>query len=263
MSSFCSPCARTANWGNCRRIWYLPRILPAPSPLASLSPSFEAQLLVLRSLPNASSPTPKLLALFPFTTTTVTSSLVGQPLQLRCERDSPAAGQGHLVVAWGVDGELDSLIKRCVQIASNALATSIPPPPTTFGPHGLTWCTWNALGQDYTLSQVLSSLDAFAALPDPSFSESIDSVLLDDGWQDTELYLDPETKRAVEDTERDGKVLASFGVRKGWFDVECGLGMEDSGYGAVGESRGELGEAVRMIKERGVERVGVWMTLAG
>ncbi|GAA5872457.1 hypothetical protein JCM1840_006067 [Sporobolomyces johnsonii] len=294
------------------RTWFIPRPLPSGSPLTALSPSFDAQLLLLRSRPSLSHPLPRLLALFPFSTEHVCSTLRGEDgtAFLRAEADSKAkpglALKGHLAAAWGLEGASSprELIAACVAAARSTLASRpyCPPdlstPPARLEPQGLSLCTWNALDAEagYSLSALLRWLDVVL---DPSkgdvhpvVAEAIKNgggVLLDDGWQDVAGFREP-------GSEKELRGLRSFGVKEGWYDLEREReggkrarerkGSEDSGWGgspeasfaqveaeevdgaAAGEERRgtvswELRDAVRRVRERGVERVGVWMTLAG
>ncbi|GAA6033300.1 hypothetical protein JCM8097_006679 [Rhodosporidiobolus ruineniae] len=327
-------------WEQSNRTWLVPRVLPAGQPLQALSPTFPAQLLVFRSIPTAAHPNQRTLVLFPFSTRDVCSSLVGgesdseRKLLLHCERDSPEKDvEGHLAVAWGPDGSLSDLLQACIAAARSVLLNKPYEPPTSsFGgsplsePYPLSLCTWNALGPDYTLSDVLSWLDAFelsSLASHPSSSPSalpkgaVKSVLLDDGWADVSDYvdyLDPlEEEHAAVTPPNQRRALRSFGVRKGWWDLGGTEGLPasvaqsgtatpseasaaegrersrslsgDSGYGHSPEisfsSAGgrcgfedvraqaregvcrELVDGVRRIKARGIERVGVWMTLLG
>ncbi|KAK4705883.1 hypothetical protein P7C70_g307, partial [Phenoliferia sp. Uapishka_3] len=266
------------------RPWYIPRLLPSPTPLASLSPDFVAQLVLLRSEAAGT------LIIFPFSTSLVASSLVGSSsstsLNLHCTRDSKSKDAGgSVVVGLAKDGQLRELIDKCVEVAREALGgVALGVSENENAPLGLTWCTWNALGPDYTLSQVLSSLSKFGLTPSsqtsaslPIFTRAIDAVLLDDGWQDVKPFDDP----FEEGVQRRG--LWSFGVKEGWMDVHAEVGEEveinakgegwkrrrqDSGFYSetnaemeMQESQEELQEAVRKIKDLGVENVGVWMTL--
>lgn len=283
-----------------RPTWYEPRLLSSPHPLSHLSPSYDAQLLLLRSLPNSSSPHRNLIVLFPFSTTNVSTSLRGDfnqdgsKLWLRTTRDSSLSdAKGHLAVAWGPEGTLRNLIEQCTTIATETLlapsssssSTSAPPPSTLTETQfqGLGACTWNALGPTYTLSSVISWLTRLKnpLQSSPLVSSAIDTVLLDDGWQDVITFLDPV------DGVDDRRGLRSWGVKEGWFDVEIkgekgeGMKRSDSGFetsspvrfdeGVFGMRRSdddegsleELREGVKRIKELGIQKVGVWMTLEG
>ncbi|GAA5935722.1 hypothetical protein JCM1841_003649 [Sporobolomyces salmonicolor] len=294
------------------RTWFIPRPLPSGSPLTALSPSFDTQLLLLRSRPSLSHPLPRLLVLFPFSTDHVCSTLRGEDgtAFLRSQADSNVepglALKGRLAAAWGIEGASSprKLIAACVAAARSTLASRsyVPPdpstPPARLEAQGLSLCTWNALGAEkgYSLSSLLQWLDVVL---DPSkggvhprVAEAIKNgggVLLDDGWQDVGVFREP-------GSEKELRGLRSFGVKEGWYDLEReGEGRkrgrerkasEDSGWGGSPEAsfaqsegkevdgvaaregtRGaaiwELRDAVRRVRERGVERVGVWMTLAG
>ena len=129
-------------------------------------------------------------------------------------------------------------------------------------------CTWNALGPDYDLSDVVESLGELFKI-DPSLKSCLDTVLLDDGWQD--LTIDGESGR---------RRLFSFGARHGWMDVDGGaapprepvdMRRQDSGYasptmeelGKRTRSLDDLARGIDVIKARGIAKVGVWLTLAG
>ncbi|GAA5987926.1 hypothetical protein JCM11641_004584 [Rhodosporidiobolus odoratus] len=315
-------------WEQSSRTWLVPRVLPIGRPLESLSQQFPAQLLILRSSPSAAHPLQRNLVIFPFSTTSVCSTLVGAEggrLHLQFERDSPSENaQGHAAVAWGEEGQLQQLIASCVAAARSILlehayeppiapaASSVPASIPRTPPHPLGLCTWNALGPSYTLSDVLSWLDSLVPASsdyntgDARFPSSqqrgaaIKTLLLDDGWQDTATYIDY-SDPAVDHPERsERRALKSFGTRKGWCDIggttaapsaaPSGAGTprrekgahqrSDSGYGLSPDmslatvnledlemSRegvsAELCDAVRRVKERGIERVGVWMTILG
>ncbi|GAA6024307.1 hypothetical protein JCM10207_009260 [Rhodosporidiobolus poonsookiae] len=311
-------------WEQSSRTWLVPRPLPSPAPLAALSPTHLAQLVVLRSAPSAAHPAPQALVLFPFSTPHVCSSLVGSGegkggLRLRMVRDAPPSeGQnavGHLALAWGCASALSLLVRSCVDAARSTLSgspfTPLSPAPESAAPdapHALGLCTWNALGPRYTLSDVLAWLDGLGAPLRPvaeggAGAGAVRSVLLDDGWQDTASWTDLQDEGGGERAER--RALRSFGVRRGWFDVdrtaapsapssarasrpatprpaeaEGGGGHKrtDSGYGRSPDLSlaleqlddltregvcEELVQAVGMIKARGVERVGVWVTAMG
>lgn len=167
-------------------------------------------------------------------------------------------------------------------------------------------CTWNALNYDhYTLSDVLPWLEGLKRPSSfssdlesqrqphssPLFSSALNTILLDDGWQDVVHFPDPV------DPSKDRRGLRSFGLRPDWYDVtgsvvrdgeERGRAIkaeeketrrDDSGYGIAtlsasisGSEDGavmvvqpgeELKDAVERIKRKGIEKVGVWMTLEG
>ena len=147
------------------------------------------------------------------------------------------------------------------------------------------WATYNALWTKYKLSQVIDELDNLGTASSSSpFAAALDTVLLDDGWQD------------IRDDHHGRRRLYSFGAIAGWNDVEDetdtslsesvssetapSLRREDSGYGSgIGSpdpSSGRKGDAgskpladlraaVATLKARfpGVKRVGVWITLQG
>lgn len=204
-SSVASECSRTgaqANWLNDlqrRRTWYQPRILNTASPIADISTRFETGLLYLRTNPTAASPTARIAVVFPFSSSSVSSSLFGgeDSLWLRCTRDTSTHDvAGHVVVAHGVDGELQILIDACVKVAGDVLSAEAS--STKVGTNakiastslaqlqGLSACTWNALNYDkYKLSEVLPWVEGLKdpKRSSPLIASSLDTVLLDDGWQ--------------------------------------------------------------------------------
>lgn len=161
------------------------------------------------------------------------------------EREEPTAA----LVVEVVNPNLEAATKSAVEIAQQVLAerthASIPE-RVDKAPTGLTWCTWNALGPSYKLSQVLDALDRLKSSANGSFARAIDTVVLDDGWQDTAEYDDPDF------TAEKRRGLKSFGTLPGWFDVDEAI-----------EPVNQLEHAVKMIKGKGVKHVGVWVTLQG
>uniref|UniRef100_A0A0K3CVX5 BY PROTMAP: gi/342318945/gb/EGU10900.1/ Proteophosphoglycan ppg4 [Rhodotorula glutinis ATCC 204091] n=1 Tax=Rhodotorula toruloides TaxID=5286 RepID=A0A0K3CVX5_RHOTO len=288
------------------RTWFAPRPLPRSSPssiLSHLSPTFPAQLLVLRFLPCQTDPWTRYTVLLPFSTRQTCAALVGveggEKMLLRCTKDAGGAQEGHLAIAWGEEGDLQTLIERCVAAARSVLSpsTSIssPSPLASFALKPLGACTWNALSRggqtDYSATSLLSWLDSLRSSSSLA-GEAIKTVLLDDGWQDTETYIDFSVGAGEGDREQgERRALKSFQCSMEWFDLDESSsdadeeGKEgkrtsvslDSGYeGSPAVGRGgelpsqpregvcvELREVVRRVKEMGVERVGVWMTLCG
>ncbi|GAA5905362.1 hypothetical protein JCM8208_003831 [Rhodotorula glutinis] len=181
------------------------------------------------------------------------------------------------------------------QSAKQLVEKNLVDPSALNEPKPLGLCTWSALSAEfdepYTASSLLEWLDA---LLDPSMSGSplasatVRTVLLDDGWQDTAPYVDFD---GVDAAHGERRALRSFQCAHEWYDLDDESPDEehermqraqaakklsrDSGFAGspvtrrreVGEPREgvcvELRDVVRRIKERGVERVGVWMTLAG
>ena len=235
-----------------RRPWFVPRLLPAPTPLADLSPDFLGQLLVLRSTTS-----PRTLVILPFTSPTVVSTFVGshstKGLNLHCTRDSTCpVAKGSVVVGVAQNGQLRAFIDQCVQVAREALGASFQSPNLSEpenSPLGLTWCTWsvptfaacgssgspacstgrNALGPNYSLSKVLDSLEKLgldpAASATPLFPRAIDAVLLDDGWQNVKPFDDPF------EPGRERRGLWSFGANGSWADV-----VDSEGEGEAAET---------------------------
>ncbi|BGP29758.1 hypothetical protein JCM10296v2_001503 [Rhodotorula toruloides] len=291
------------------RTWFAPRPLPGPSPssiFSHISPTFPAQLLVLRSLPCQTDARTRYTVLFPFSSRQTCAALVGvdggNGILLRCQVDAAGEGDkaGHLAVAWGEEGDLRTLIKRCVAGAQSVLSssTSVSSPTSSApgAPKPLGACTWNALSRggqtDYSATSLLTWLDSIQSsqAPPSIAGQAIKVVLLDDGWQDTETYID--FSAGNEDREQgERRALKSFQCSMEWFDLDddsSGADEDaregkrtsvslDSGYeGSPAVGRGaelprqpregvcvELREVVRRIKEKGVERVGVWITLCG
>ncbi|SCV72336.1 BQ2448_3873 [Microbotryum intermedium] len=270
-------------WERSERIWFLTRQLQSGSPISSLSTEFEGQLLFLRGKPSSETPIPPILVLFPFTTDQVMSTIRGgdNKVWLRCMRDTGASGvRGHVIVGQGVDGELEELVAECIKTAKKELGVDLAqalvnsPESTAESSQGVRVCTWNALGmQSYKLSDVLKWLDVLLSpsKSSPLFAASLDTVLLDDGWQDI--------KQAPGRPGRLQQTLHSFGVRPSWYDVHSDASQpsspspnRDSGYGATSPlsasvsnvtASPELTDAVQRIKAKGIQRVGVWMTIAG
>ena len=150
-------------------------------------------------------------------------------------------------------------------------------------PDPVSWATYNALWTKYKLSQVLDMLSKLGAGSSSSpFAAALDTVLLDDGWQD------------IRDDHHGRRRLYSFGAIAGWMNVEDeaadasltesvtsetapSLRREDSGYGSgigspdpssgrkADKPLADLKAAIRTLKHRfpGVRRVGVWITLQG
>ncbi|KDE03829.1 hypothetical protein MVLG_05713 [Microbotryum lychnidis-dioicae p1A1 Lamole] len=254
-------------WERSSRIWYLARELQPGPPTSCLSTEYEAQLVYLRGKPTTDSPNAPILALFPFTTDQVMSTIRGgdDKVWLRCMRDTGASGvRGHVVIGRGVEGDLEELVAECVETAKKALGgdldqamVKIPSPMAQF-PQGVRVCTWNALGlAAYKLSDVLKWLDSLLSpsTSSPLFAASLDTILLDDGWQDIK-------QASWQHGGRHGhpqQTLHSFGVRPSWYDVGSALNTPVSNSIASPE----LTNAVKRIKAKGIQRVGVWMTIAG
>ncbi|GAA5939184.1 hypothetical protein JCM3775_003206 [Rhodotorula graminis] len=288
------------------RTWIQPRQLSPSSPLSTLSTSFPAQLLILRSTPTKAHPLAQTLALLPISTPEACSALYGDGnggVELRVERDADDGNELHsqAAVAWS-SGSPGSPSLQALLAAVGAAARSAKSGASANvdsralnEPKPLALCTWNALSAEfdepYTASSLLEWLDA---LLDPSTSGSplasaaVRTVLLDDGWQDTAPYVDFE---GVDAAHGERRALRSFQCAHAWYDLDDESPDEehermqraqaakklsrDSGFAAspvtrrreIGEPREgvcvELRDVVRRIKERGIERVGVWMTLAG
>ncbi|KAK4046881.1 hypothetical protein OIV83_005777 [Microbotryomycetes sp. JL201] len=239
------------------RTWITPRQLYGRDCVAGLSPEYDGSLLYIRAPPSNDEPTPQSVLIFPVSTTAVCSSLRGgdSSVWLRCTRDSPSNDvTGHVVVAWGSDQQFSTLLQRCISLARNVIKTQDPfwqqletryPPLEPQGLQGLTVCTWNALNYDhYKESDVEQWLEGLTDETKTSalFSRAIETVLLDDGWQDVEVFLD------TVDGSKNRRAVRSFEARKEWLGHQTGRGLK---------------AAVDRIKAKGVKRVGVWMTLEG
>lgn len=283
MNSTETLCISKLNLTNHRRIWYLPRQLSSPSPISQVSPEFDTQLLYLRTTPTSIRPDPRILVLLPFSTSDVSSSLRGgeDSLWLRCMRDSPQSGvKGYLAAAWGKDGELEQCVERCVGIAAEVVGGAVDAvEPKEEEPQAIRACTWNALNYHYYKFQdVLPWLDGLKRAEagagrstSPLFADALDTVLLDDGWQDSIVIKGADGS--------DKRVLRSFGVKATWYDASSASEEQDDGSGKEtrredsfgGSEDGvlvvspglELEDVVERIKWRGIYRVGVWMTLQG
>jgi hypothetical protein len=133
----------------------------------------------------------------------------------------------------------------------------------------LVFCTWNSLGQSYSVSGVFERL---AALQAGKTLEKYEAVLLDDGWQDVEV---------IEATNL--RALRSFSTREGWMDMPelkdqqspdlARIRRKDSGFihsrvtsqESIDIPSSTLKQAVDAIKARysEVKHVGTWVTLEG
>jgi len=268
------------------RTWFTPRLFPpseTESPLCNISHQFISQLILLRTIveeEEKEEEEERYLVIFPFSSTFINSSLIGSDsggrLLLRCERDAvqdssnEKRGGGVVIVkgSYKEDDDFNDLIKLAIESARESLypestSTSTPAPPKQVIPSSssstkdLVLCTWNALGPDFTLSGLLSWLDKILS-PKYTSKDMIETfkrggLMLDDGWQDTENFK-------LDNGQDDWRGLRGFGVRKGWYDLEEELTSSSSRT----KSRGwELTEAVKKIKLKGIERVGVWITITG
>ncbi|BGP45721.1 hypothetical protein JCM10450v2_001551 [Rhodotorula kratochvilovae] len=317
--------AEAVVWEQSVRTWFQPRLLPRVAPLAGLSRTFPAQLLVLRSVPSRARPLAETLVLLPFSTREAASALYSNGnggLELRAERDSPAVdgeqAKARLALAHssGAPGSpsLGALLAAAGAAArATASGESYAAPSATVAaaelnePKGLGLCTWNALSSTsegegaYTASGVLAWLDALLA---PSraggalLPAAATTLLLDDGWQDVASFVDFSASDAA---HGERLALRSFQCdTRGWYDLSPLSDAEeveaerarraqrekkrslDSGYaGSPPQMRRrslaleegeelpregvcvELRDVVGRIKEKGIERVGVWLTLAG
>ncbi|GAA5966693.1 hypothetical protein JCM3765_007600 [Sporobolomyces pararoseus] len=249
------------------RTWFTPRPFPPSSiPLSHISKHFVSQLILLETTPSPGNNNNRYLCIFPFSSRTFNCSLIGgedNQLLVRCEKDAQTQDsreeeKGGIVISNGncKEDTFDDLIRIAVESSRQSLyPSSIKSPAsqesTIAAPKDLTLCTWNALGQDFTLSALLSWLDRLLS-PESTSEEMIESfkrggLMLDDGWQETKLYKGTDRGEEL-------KGLKGFGVREGWYDLK--------GEHTVERGR-ELKDAVDRIKAKGIERVGVWITITG
>lgn len=267
--------------------WYFPKHL---SSLSHLSSTLDNQLLVL-SRPAHDG----IVVVYPVSTSEVVTVIRGDGkggVALHAERESLKQGkdgEAFVVLAKGPASSLVELLAASVTLGRSASASDAAPTPKLEDLQALRYCTWNSLGPQYSVKKVLKALESFEEKA--GFARAIDTVLLDDGWQDV-----------GERPKVGGTGLRGFGAKKGWLDVDenaeedaaDGLAdasfssdattpsvMQDSGYssmatspkmaqddGVVVADRGlaDLKSGVKAIKASGrgnIKRVGVWLTLAG
>lgn len=248
-----------------KRTWIESRIF---THLPELGPERDSLLLLLRT-------TSGVVVYFPIVTkdaiATVRGSMDGKPeVWLRSQREKEAGqAKATCIVGWGAEYELLKVIEDCVEAGraiiggEDAEQQDNSGQAVTAGLSTFTkpvFCTWNSLGQDYTLSGVLKRLQA---LEDSRTLEKIDSVLLDDGWQDVGPNLEAGEMRL--------RCLRSFDTRKGWFDVadDQATGVANGVSGALPSGgmkpSANLKRAIAIIKSRfpRIKHVGVWLTLEG
>lgn len=204
---------------------------------------------------------------------------------VRCERDSRRddgddEGGGVVIVrGWKRRKSDDSDLNQLIQIAVESARRALYPTTTTTTPTGLnrsterrhdldgdddeeeerelkdlTLCTWNALGPDFTASRVVDWLDRILST-EYTTEELIETLkrgglMLDDGWQETDSFRGTLRGEPL-------KGLRGFGVRPGWYDFDDGEAKEEREIGW------QLRDAVERIKAKGIERVGVWITITG
>ncbi|KAH9819590.1 raffinose synthase or seed imbibition protein Sip1-domain-containing protein [Melampsora americana] len=159
--------------------------------------------------------------------------------------------QPQLAVSIGPDWALQQLISAAV--GNSELSE---PFPKGLLPQKLRYCTWNALGPDYRLSDLFKALED---LEESKLAHLIDSILLDDGWQDT-----------------NGRTLSGWGTKKDWVDKETILSeskhsklipeSQVNHFKDVHSEANDLKMAVNQIRQSGrgnIKYVGVWITLNG
>lgn len=264
--------------------WYFPKHL---SSLADLSSKLDNQLLVL-SRPSHE----QIVLAYPVSTPEVVTVLRGDGkggVALRAEREALKQGKdgkAYVVLGKAPASALADLLAAAVTLGRSASTKSHrAPAPALADLQALRYCTWNSLGPQYSVKKVIKALKSFEE--EGKFARAIDTVLLDDGWQDV-----------GERPEVGGTGLRGFGAKKGWLDVDdlhdeedegaadasfssSSTGaMHDSGYSSMATSpkmvhqeagvsdRGlaDLKKGVDAIKASGrgnIKRVGVWLTLAG
>ena len=251
------------------RTWFTPRPFPPSStPLSQISKRFVSQLILLETVPSAENDNSRYLCIFPFTSRSFNCSLIGgenDKILVRCERDAQTREgrekeKGGIVISNGNPQEdtFDDLIRLAVESARRSLhpSTTTTSPVSQEStilapPKDLTLCTWNALGPDFTLTSLLSWLDRLLS-PSNTSEAMIESfkrggLMLDDGWQNTCNFKG-------EDQWDELRGLKGFGVREGWYDLKNERQVERGG---------ELKDAVDRIRAKGIERVGVWITITG
>lgn len=198
----------------------------------------------------------------------------GQIWLCATRESSDEKGEAFCIVASCQQSRRVNTVARCVQVAGrlvdehsvNAAQDDGSPfseaPEAQFDTSALRFCTWNSCGPNYALSDVLDRLEQLKSAGD---LDKYDSVLLDDGWQDT----------------TDARTLRSFGLKTGWDDVESDNASDlgestsvvrtDSGFlhsrntSVSAPSGAALQRAVKVIRDRypNIKSVGVWMTIQG
>lgn len=108
------------------------------------------------------------VALFPVSTHNTSTAFTGG---LDCSAESNGTEHEALVkLGWSRLQHVHLLLDRVLSTPSASSSVH------TIHGDSLVWCTYNSLGVTYTLHQVLAAL--------PRLPPAVDSVLLDDGWQD-------------------------------------------------------------------------------
>jgi len=225
------------------------------------------------------------VALFPLSTASASCTIRGSTdgrngVWLRAERDTSSSAEAQAVLASGREGQLLDVIEACITEARAILAKESV--KMTNGIHEqddqlwslknsakLVFCTWNSLGQSYSVSGVFERL---AALQAGKTLEKYEAVLLDDGWQDVGV---------IEATNL--RALRSFSTREGWMDMPelkdqqspdlARIRRKDSGFihsrvtsqESIDITSSTLKQAVDAIKARysEIKHVGTWVTLEG
>ncbi|PLW18311.1 hypothetical protein PCASD_18520 [Puccinia coronata f. sp. avenae] len=200
-------------------VWFTPRPLIH---LTELSTSLDTVLLVLAD-PSHN----RLAVMFPISTkqqySTIRSTSTS-PLTICTEYSKDIHSPITLVLITGPCSQLS----RMMAVASGA-ANHSPNQSQEYTPRGLGYCTWDSLGPEYKLSQVLTILDSFQAA---GIDQTLDRVLLDDGWQDVS-----------------GRALAGWDANKTWLDSSSSLAS------AI--------QAIRDHHRQAIKFVGVWITITG
>ncbi|GAA5942391.1 uncharacterized protein JCM15063_006229 [Sporobolomyces koalae] len=239
------------------RTWFTPRPFEAnpDSLFAPLSTDYVSQLVLFESTDQDRIAR---LVVCPFSSTATNASLIARDdgqghkrLFVRCQKDATDnSEQGGIVLVSSELSSFSYMIEQAVRAARIALKQNLDEGKDQAEAQplkDLSLCTWNALGPDYTVTSLLSWIDRVL---DPAYStpELIESlkrggIMLDDGWQDTAHFQGHQGE--------DLRGLRGYGTRQGWYDGEpC-------------ERGDELRIAVEHIKQRGIERIGVWITITG
>lgn len=153
MPTFDPPLGSTLTIGRCNK--------------SPISDKHQAQLVLFqpRSYPST------IAALIPMSSNHNTCVLQGRQDHegVDCYSESSHTSNGLVRLGWSRLEDVHLLMR---ELLSSGF-TSIDTESTA---RGLTWCTYNALGVEYTLKETLDSLQ--------SLPRGVDAILLDDGWQD-------------------------------------------------------------------------------
>lgn len=94
---------------------------------------------------------------------------------------------------------MQQCVERCVKLAAEVLGSSQEIAAQDESLQSIRACTWNALDySNYTLADVIPWAQGLknpeagsGRFTSPLFADAVDTVLLDDGWQDTVDLTDP------------------------------------------------------------------------